>query len=625
MSTKTISKRVALATVVALGAGVLSLVSVSSANAYGADNQSAGTVQNAPATLNTLNIDTLASTNGSVTSANVTYTNNNSLGLLAVSDIAGNHYAGTSQTATLLSSGTIGVYTLGSATAPTAITVTGGTIGGASVAVAPSGVWSSGNTVITTTGSSLINVAITPNAGVSTMTINAYTGAAAQTQASLQATPTSGTLFGSIVVSIATSSTSGTISLTKSAIYYNSLSNGVSQTTANTTSQTTTIGVGTSDYATAQYATVLPKDAYGVLLGAGNLVQATATNGANVALSASGSSMATAPASAGTMSTAFTTTYGSTGVGMAVSAGTLTTGGQTIVTVSVNGVAIGTVSFTFTGVVSKVTLSSAYNGAIGGSNLGNSFTVAMYDASGHQIFWPAGASTAAYPQSLTKDANGFKGFGTGLGTITWPNRTVATGATTAGYALFTCNQNATDAAQLDYTNANGTVVVSNSLPFSCSGSPATYTAALDASTYTPGSIATLTVTFKDSTGALAADVYAGTALSGGTVTSTGIANGTTAPSITSGDMTIVSATTATDGTTNGVVKYKFIVGSTGDGTYQLVASFPAVNAVLGTAQTVSYKVSSGSTSLNDVLKGIVSLIASINKQIAALAKLVTKK
>ena len=622
MSTKTISKRVALATVVALGAGVLSLVSVSSANA--ADNAAVGSA-NATTAAGTLNIATLANTTGAavVTGGNAAVKSN---GLLSVSDIAGNRYAGTSQTATLLSTGAIVVYTTGASNTGAAFTVSGGTISSTNGDGSTSATYGSGNTVVATSGTGFIAFAISPNAGVSSMTINEYTlTGVGTTQAGLLATPTSGTLVGSIAVSIATASTSGTISLTKSAIYYNSLSNGVSQTTANTTSQTTTIGVGTSDYATAQYATVLPKDAYGVLLGAGNLVQATATNGANVALSASGSSMATAPASAGTMSTSFTTTYGSTGVGMAVSAGTLTTGGQTIVTVSVNGVAIGTVSFTFTGVVSKVTLSSAYNGAIGGSNLGNSFTVAMYDASGNQIFWPAGASTAAYPQSLTKDANGFKGFGTGLGTITWPNRTVATGATTAGYALFTCNQNATDAAQLDYTNANGTVVVSNSLPFSCSGSPATYTAALDASTYTPGSIATLTVTFKDSTGALAADVYAGTALSGGTVTSTGIANGTTAPSITSGDMTIVSATTATDGTTNGVVKYKFIVGSTGDGTYQLVASFPAVNAVLGTAQTVSYKVSSGSTSLNDVLKGIVSLIASINKQIAALAKLVTKK
>jgi len=43
------------------------------------------------------------------------------------------------------------------------------------------------------------------------------------------------------------------------------------------------------------------------------------------------------------------------------------------------------------------------------------------------------------------------------------------------------------------------------------------------------------------------------------------------------------------------------------------------------AQTLSYTIADGSTSLNDVLKGIVSLIASINKQIAALAKLVAKK
>ena len=44
MSTKTITKRVALATVVALGAGVLSLVSVSSANAAGYGSTGAGII-----------------------------------------------------------------------------------------------------------------------------------------------------------------------------------------------------------------------------------------------------------------------------------------------------------------------------------------------------------------------------------------------------------------------------------------------------------------------------------------------------------------------------------------------------------------------------------------------------
>jgi len=84
----------------------------------------------------------------------------------------------------------------------------------------------------------------------------------------------------------------------------------------------------------------------------------------------------------------------------------------------------------------------------------------------------------------------------------------------------------------------------------------------------------------------------------------------------------------TDATTNGVITYKFVVGSPSTDPYngQLVVTFGDVNANgVATAQTVQYKIASGSTSLNDVLKGIVSLIASINKQIAALAKLVTKK
>ena len=92
-------------------------------------------------------------------------------------------------------------------------------------------------------------------------------------------------------------------------------------------------------------------------------------------------------------------------------------------------------------------------------------------------------------------------------------------------------------------------------------------------------------------------------------------------------MTAVSAPTNADSTTNGVATYKFIVGSVGDGSYQLVVSFPTVNALNSaqSADTIAFTVSSGSTSLNDVLKGIVSLIASINKQIAALAKLVAPK
>jgi hypothetical protein len=58
-------------------------------------------------------------------------------------------------------------------------------------------------------------------------------------------------------------------------------------------------------------------------------------------------------------------------------------------------------------------------------------------------------------------------------------------------------------------------------------------------------------------------------------------------------------------------------------------SVPLINALLlgGANQTVAYKVVAPSTGVSnaDVLKAIVSLIASINKQIAALQKALLKK
>jgi hypothetical protein len=59
----------------------------------------------------------------------------------------------------------------------------------------------------------------------------------------------------------------------------------------------------------------------------------------------------------------------------------------------------------------------------------------------------------------------------------------------------------------------------------------------------------------------------------------------------------------------------------------MAVSAPAYAAYGVTDQTVAYKISTGSTAVSnaDVLKAIVSLIASINKQIAALQKALLKK
>ena len=578
MSTKTITKRVALATVVALGAGVLSLVTVSSANAS-----------------ETLTGNVVANATDGITAA-VTSGSGASAGILAIGS-----GAGLLQTATLINTGTLTVkYT--PTTNDAGILVTGGTIS----AYNNAGSVVTGGNFIGAGSNGAIYASVKPNAGVSSMTIQMYNSlAAAATSAS------AGTLEDQIVVSVATTSVAGTLSLTTSKLYYN---NAGDYTPASSTSTQAT--VGSSDYATAQYFTINPLDAYSASITSGALIQATATNGALVSLTSGQNT--TAP----TISTAYVLSVSGTKQVAQVKAGALAaTGGTTTVTVTVNGTVLGTIAFTFTGKVAKVTLSGAGNAYYnGGTNAANTIGMKFADAAGNAIYIPQ-AGSAAYPAALVKDTNGFKALGTGLsGTVAWP-----ADSSTSGKIYVTCpsGTNVSDAAQIDYTNADGTTIVSNSLGFTCSGAPDTYTAKLDKSTYNPGDIATLTVSFADKKGSLAAD-YGSSA--------SGITNGgaNDAPAISGNLLTAVTAPTKADYTTNGVVVYKFIVGSPATGvstTNALAVSFPYVNSNAdGDATTVAYTVTNGGgTSLNDVLKGIVSLIASINKQIAALAKLVTKK
>ena len=647
MSTKTISKRVALATVVALGAGVLSLVSVSSASATNTgaypNIAPAQAAANPTATAGTLNIASDLALPASVAgTASATVASNLSYGLLSVGDISGGYVAGTTQTATLLANGQIAVYTaLAQTTSANAVRqvaafkVTGGTVSGA-IATATNAyvAYGAGATVAaveTTAASGIGAVLVTPSAGVSSMTIQLYTGSGYAATGSgatastwgvdgsasnaavvaAAASPTTGTLEGQITVSIATTSVSGTLSVTKSGVFY---STGAAAATSDISSALTgQPAVGTSAWNVAQYASIVAKDAYGVAVASGVLT-ATATNGAYVSLANS----ATA-ASVGSSSSAFVA--GTNGATVTV-APSVSTASNTTVTISYNGTVIGTKAFSFNGKVASVTLSAAGNGKVGGAstNAGNWMVITFKDSAGTVLAIGDSGQTGSYPaNAVTKNA-GTAGTGISLGTVTYP----VTG--TAGKVVYGCGAavNVTGTVQVDYSNIDGTVVTSNSLPVTCSGSPYSYTAKLDKATYNPGDIATLSVTFKDSTGALAADVYTltGTPLSAGVTSAIAGAN---VPNIIGSNLTNTSGTTttagsATDVTTNGVATYKFIVGTT-SGSYQAIVSFPTVD--VGT--TVAYTIASSGTSLNDVLKGIVSLIASINKQIAALAKLVTKK
>ena len=97
----------------------------------------------------------------------------------------------------------------------------------------------------------------------------------------------------------------------------------------------------------------------------------------------------------------------------------------------------------------------------------------------------------------------------------------------------------------------------------------------------------------------------------------------------------MNAVTAVTGTTvrpdiNGVKTYTFTVGTgTGitAGSYNAVVDYAALTAVAATKQTPGYKVTTGSTDVafSEILKSVVALIASINKQIQALQKLILNR
>jgi trimeric autotransporter adhesin len=646
MSTKTVTKRVALATVVALGAGVLSLVSVTSSTAA-TTNVAIASPSNvsAIATGGSMNIGTATNTTGAVVQPS---TNNAttwaSLNLLQVSNTAATTAADNSQTAVLGTGGKLLVYTATtSQTGITVFSVTNGTLSLAAITSDSAFISTAYNNAGTTVaigntntgyGSTTVasSVVATPTNSALPMVVTGYNATtsgssvvAADVVKAMNGTYTL-TQIGQVTVTVSSSSVAGTLSLTNSKPIYTgtgggvtALSNPVDYTSGNPATANYP-AIGTSAWNKAQYGSLILKDAYGVLVAGGGVVTATTTNGAYVAFSAAANGSATPPTSAGTASVAYTTTTsGQASIGFTV--GTANASGlTTTVTFSYNGVTVGVLAFTFVGDVAKVVLSAPSNGLNGSSASAtqNVFTIAASDAAGNRIAVKAGTS---YPENYSSIAANTQGLGIGLDTVYY-NTTQSATVTQTGSFKCSATTAAVGSIQLQYVNADGVTVQSNVLALSCSGNPYTYSASFDKTSYNPGDLATLTVTFKDAAGSLAGDNATSViSTSGKLPTVTGAflspANGNTSNA--------ASATVGADNTTNGVAVYKFIVGST-SGSYRAVVDYPALDAnTVATAQSVAYTINSTGTSLNDVLKGIVSLIASINKQIAALAKLVTKK
>jgi hypothetical protein len=168
--------------------------------------------------------------------------------------------------------------------------------------------------------------------------------------------------------------------------------------------------------------------------------------------------------------------------------------------------------------------------------------------------------------------------------------------------------------KLKLTNSVGTTIYSSVVKATVSnGSVNSFTATWDKASYTPGEIAVLTVTGKDPYGNLIGDGYAATGLAA-----------TVAGSATVGFWGIGTACDAANKVFyGGYFTCKFAANTEGAWSYSVdVTTSPALQS----ATVGSLKITSGGGVSNaDVLKAIVSLIASINKQIAALQKALLKK
>ena len=271
---------------------------------------------------------------------------------------------------------------------------------------------------------------------------------------------------------------------------------------------------------------------------------------------------------------------------------------DSVMTITVNGAPWLTKSFTLLGDVAKITLSgteTATGGGIYADASADDGTIGLKitDALGRLLASKtATVSATSYNNSLT----GFGTFETGSSTSL---------ATDISY---TCSSTeGSGDVTVTLKNTALATITSNAFKVWCTEGADSYTASLDKASYVPGDIATLTITAKSPKGNPAAD-------------SSTVGSTAKPVAIVGSNMTAVTAPTNANTFTNGVKKYTYIVGST-EGAYQLAVDLSVISS---TPVAVPYTIKASTTTVSnaDVLKSIVSLIASINKQIQALQKLI---
>jgi hypothetical protein len=409
-----------------------------------------------------------------------------------------------------------------------------------------------------------------------------------------------GTIVDEITVSVVASCSSGTVSESDSQwAIATAVKSSVTDLQKELDSTYTFVDDGTAYLSFAGY------NAYGATSPTGTWT-ATAT-GDNVVLSMS----ATCTLSAGDINTAALSADGTNaddtcgtdgdssldpGIWVRVDQKTSGTAVTTTLSLSFNGTVVLSRSIKFTGDLASITVSGVDVQNVTGSLTGL-YDVLAKDAAGNLIARTVSGDSAKYNSTVTNVVGG-------------TTETTGTGALSA--ATWTCGDTGKATVRLKGTTNAGTTVYSNDFTAACGSTVYSYTASLDKAVYSAGDIATLTVTAKDAAG-------------GAPYKNLSVGASSTAAGIAGSQMTAINTPATSDvWNASGVKIYTFTVGSTA-GKYNMAVNLGYTSST-APAVSIPYEVKgSGEVTNAEVLKSIVALIASINKQIQALQKLILKR
>ena len=625
MSKTTLSKRISLTAITALFAGMLTVVSTPVASAQTSHTNVGGTIM----------VVTNGTPNASMMTAVTASTTTSAAVVTAAAGTSGTHKgllnkdssSGTAQTATMLAGGTLSFYA--NVTTAAAFTATGGSFSATDLILSTGETlaYNSNNTqaLLTfaggTSAATTVATLWTAPTTVGTYTVNLLTGWYTNSSGNIVepslTTSLPPTLSASILVTVVATSAGGTYSAGKSICYVDVAGAATNYSSSTTALDSTAIFAdGSSVYINYDL-----NDAYTQTLPTGNItVTSTGSSFVNVA---SGQTLVK-----GTSTTAILATDGDRDtirIDQATDGAPLTS----TVTVSFNGTTVCTKTITIRGSVDKLTVGNIATQALSaastsggeqwmyqkvGVHIAGQFTVVATDSAGNVVD--------------TNSALGSFSAASGTGAVI-PSLTVNTRSSTAtatsplanNFGGFSCSSNAGEASvAVKFTSsATGKVVTSSPFTARCAGTATTYTVSLDKSAYLQGEVAKATVAFLDSKGNKANNMVAIGA------------NSWILPYMTAADSSITATTGASSTSvtnSDGTVVYTFTVGTTTAavaGQYTGVVSFTA--PALGVNSTPSYRISTGgdTTTNAEVLKSIVALIASINKQIQALQKLILKR